>query len=184
MQVRAADRERAGLLGAAVPIAAGAAAVRLRRRDRRVPARFRHPGQPAAARPVRRARSHRHGNPASCWPCTTRLGRRLIDSGDSCTDAGAAALAGCAQLREVNLTWCIQLTDAGLCALASSCRRLESLSVHGVQGVTDASIEALAAGCAATLHTLDVNGCTGIRNRSREHLRQLLPALTTFVVHK
>lgn len=45
------------------------------------------------------------------------------------------------------------------------------------------STEALAAGCAATLHTLDVNGCTGIRRRSREQLQQALPQLRDFVVH-
>lgn len=99
-------------------------------------------------------------------------------------DAGVAALASCHQLRTVNLTWCIQLTDAGICALAQGCRRLESLSMHGILGVTDASLQALAENCAATMHTLDVHGCTGITGKRPEHLRELLPALQTFVVHK
>ena len=45
------------------------------------------------------------------------------------------------------------------------------------------SIDALAAGCGDSLHTLDVNGCTGIERRSRDYLKTKFPALETFVVH-
>jgi len=45
------------------------------------------------------------------------------------------------------------------------------------------SIEALAAGCAETLHTLDVSGCTGIQRRERGHLQSLFPRVTTWLVH-
>jgi F-box/leucine-rich repeat protein 2/20 len=101
-----------------------------------------------------------------------------------CPDGAIAALGGaCHELREANLTWCVQLTDKGVTALAAGCPRLELLSLHGLRGVTDASIAALAQRCAASLHTLDVSGCVGIARREREALRQLLPALKTFVVH-
>ena len=32
---------------------------------------------------------------------------------------------------------CIQLTDDGVVPLAEACRRLELLSLHGIQGITD-----------------------------------------------
>lgn len=91
--------------------------------------------------------------------------------------------AACHGLREANLTWCVQLTDRGVTALAQGCPRLELLSLHGLRGVTDASVAALAASCAASLHTLDVSGCVGIQRRDRAALRQLLPSLRCFVVH-
>lgn len=42
---------------------------------------------------------------------------------------------------------CSKLTDAGLVPIARGCPRLSWLSVHGVLGVTDASVDALAEGC-------------------------------------
>ena len=92
-------------------------------------------------------------------------------------------MADCHQLRSVNLTWCIQLTDEGCVRLAAGCPNLELLSLHGLLGVTDRTVEALAANCRATLHTLDVNGCTGIQRRAKEELRAQLPRLRTFLVH-
>ena len=77
----------------------------------------------------------------------------------------------------------MQLTDKGVTALAAGCPKLELLSLHGLRGVTDASVAALAQRCASSLHTLDVSGCVGIAQRDRDSLRQLLPALKCFVVH-
>ena len=71
----------------------------------------------------------------------------------------------------------------GVCKLAAECHKLELLSLHGIRGVTDATIDSLAQSCGATLTTLDVNGCIGIQRRSKEDLRAKLPKLTCFVVH-
>lgn len=42
----------------------------------------------------------------------------------------------CHQLRTVVLTWCVQLTDAGVVPLAQGCSHLELLSMHGIRGIT------------------------------------------------
>lgn len=76
------------------------------------------------------------------------------------------------------------MTDAGVCALAAGCPHLELLSLHGLRGVTDASVAALAAHCRASLHTLDLSGCVGVEARGREELRAVLPRLRCFVVHR
>lgn len=101
-----------------------------------------------------------------------------------CADAAVAALAACHELREVSLTWCVQLTHAAVTALAAGCPNLELLSLHGIRGITDASIEALARHCGRSLHTLDVSGCTGILCHDRPRLQQLFPRLRCFVVHR
>ena len=93
------------------------------------------------------------------------------------------ALATCQHLQSVNLTWCIQLTDAGVCALAKGCRSLQSLSLHGNRHITNASIETLAASCADSLHTLDVQGAIGLIHMTRAQLEQMFPKLRTHVVH-
>lgn len=78
----------------------------------------------------------------------------------------------------------MQVTDEGVCALAAGCPRLELLSLHGLRGVTDRSVDALAAHCARSLAALDLSGCVGVRRRSRAELRAVLPLLTCFVVHR
>ena len=67
--------------------------------------------------------------------------------------------------------------------MAAACHEFELLSLHGIRGVTDATIDSLARSCSATLTILDVNGCIGIQKRSKEELRAKLPKLTCFVVH-
>lgn len=100
------------------------------------------------------------------------------------TDEGVEALAACHKLSHVNLTWAVQVGDAGVTALAAGCPNLEELSLHGIPGITDAAIEALSRHCGRSLHTLDVRGCTGVAGRDKAALLALLPLLTCFQVHK
>eukprot|EP00899_Mesostigma_viride_P027473 jgi/Mesvir1/7910/Mv25065-RA.1 len=111
---------------------------------------------------------------------------KLLDvcGSQTVTDAQLASIAKCSQLTSLNLTWCVHITDKGLLELAKGCRHLELLSLHGILGVTDAGIDALAQSCAATLHTLDVNGCTGIKDRNRQALLGKFPNLKEFLVHR
>lgn len=95
------------------------------------------------------------------------------------------ALATCHKLEVVNFTWCVQLTDTGVCPIAAGCPRLQSLSLHGLRGITNTTIEALAS-CRDSLHTLDVHGCIGIKSDTdpvQTYLQKQLPGVKTFVVH-
>ena len=96
------------------------------------------------------------------------------------------AVAKCHKLEVVNFTWCVQLTDTAVCPLAAGCKGLQSLSLHGLRGITNQSIEALAANCRDSLHTLDVHGCIGIKTYEepvQSYLQRSLPGVKQFVVH-
>lgn len=86
-------------------------------------------------------------------------------------------------MESVDLSWCISLTDKGVCKLAAACPHLSLLSLHGLRGITDVSINALAANCSETLHTLDVHGCVGVKASSQAELKLKLPNLVSFLVH-
>ncbi|KAK9725634.1 hypothetical protein RND81_05G158700 [Saponaria officinalis] len=99
------------------------------------------------------------------------------------TDQGLSCIAKCSNLVSLNLTWCVRITDVGVITLAELCKFLEFLSLFGIIGVTDKSLEALSGSCRSTLKTLDVNGCINIKRRTREDLLQLFPLLECFKVH-
>ena len=99
-------------------------------------------------------------------------------------DGAIVALAAGGCLQHVNLTWCVQLTDVAVITLAMSSPHLQLLSVHGIRGITDAAIDALAQHNSATLHTLDITGCTGVSNNTRQQLHQAFPNVRCFLWHK
>lgn len=99
------------------------------------------------------------------------------------SDDGLSCIAKCKNLTSLNLTWCVRITDQGVITIAEGCRSLEFLSLFGIVGVTDKSLEALSRTCSSTITTLDVNGCIGIKRRSHDQLLQLFPKLTCFKVH-
>ncbi|KAM3346659.1 hypothetical protein ACQJBY_020940 [Aegilops geniculata] len=99
------------------------------------------------------------------------------------TDDGLSSISRCGSLTYLNLSWCVRVTDVGVLAIAQGCRSLELLSLFGILGVTDPCLEALSKSCSNSLTTLDVNGCTGIKRRSRDNLIQLFPRLSCFKVH-
>lgn len=99
------------------------------------------------------------------------------------SDEGLCCVAKCRKLVSVSLTWCIRVTDVGVIAIAQNCNSLELLSLFGIVGVTDKCLEVLSDHCSNTLTTLDVNGCIGIKRRTREELLQLFPNLKCFKVH-
>ncbi|KAK6941966.1 Leucine-rich repeat, partial [Dillenia turbinata] len=100
------------------------------------------------------------------------------------SDEGLSMIAKCKKILSLNLTWCVQVTDAGVIAIAQGCTSLEFLSLFGIVGVTDKSLEALSRFCSSTLTTLDVNGCIGIMRRSREELLQNFPNLRCFKTNR
>ncbi|KAF5474015.1 hypothetical protein F2P56_005956 [Juglans regia] len=99
------------------------------------------------------------------------------------SDEGLACVAKCVNLVCLNLTWCVRVTDVGVICIAQGCTSLEFLSLFGIVGVTDKCLEALSRSCSNTITTLDVNGCIGIKRRSRDELLHLFPHLKCFKVH-
>lgn len=99
------------------------------------------------------------------------------------SDDGLSCIAECVNLVSLNLTWCVRVTDEGVIAIAQGCTSLEFLSLFGIVGVTDKCLEALSSSCSNTITTLDVNGCIGIKRRSRDELLHLFPHIKCFKVH-
>ncbi|EEF31211.1 ubiquitin-protein ligase, putative [Ricinus communis] len=110
---------------------------------------------------------------------------RILDlcGAQNLSDEGLSCIAKCKNLTSLNLTWCVRVTNAGVIAIAEGCTYLEFLSLFGIVGVTDKCLEALSRSCSNTITTLDVNGCIGIKRRSRDELLQLFPHLRCFKVH-
>uniref|UniRef100_M4CT59 F-box domain-containing protein n=1 Tax=Brassica campestris TaxID=3711 RepID=M4CT59_BRACM len=103
----------------------------------------------------------------------------------SFTDKAYKKISLLAELRFLDLCGAQNLSDEGLGHIAK-CNKLETLNLtclFGIVGVTDRCLEALSQTCSATLTTLDVNGCIGIKRRSREELLQMFPRLICFKVH-
>ncbi|XP_050379589.1 LOW QUALITY PROTEIN: F-box protein At3g58530 [Argentina anserina] len=86
------------------------------------------------------------------------------------SDEGLSCIVRCNDLLFLSLTWCVRITDVGVIAIAESCTSLEYLSLFGIVGVTDACLVSLSRTFSNTMTTLDVNGCIGIKRRSRDEL--------------
>ncbi|XP_057422681.1 F-box protein At3g58530 [Lotus japonicus] len=113
----------------------------------------------------------------------TRLKFLDLCGAQNLSDQGLHCISKCKDLVSLNLTWCVRVTDEGVIAVAQGCTSLEFLSLFGIVGVTDKCLEALSKSCSDKITTLDVNGCIGIKKRSREELLQLFPYLKCFKVH-
>ncbi|KAL4338760.1 hypothetical protein AHAS_Ahas12G0242400 [Arachis hypogaea] len=99
------------------------------------------------------------------------------------SDEGLSYISKSKNLASLNLTWCVRVTDKGVISIAQNCTSLEFLSLFGLTGVTDKCLEELSKSCSDKITTLDVNGCIGIKRRSREELLRLFPNLKCFKVH-
>lgn len=109
-------------------------------------------------------------------------GARLLTSA-----AIAAVVRRCGQtLIHLNCSWCVALDDRAGLAVAMSCRVLKLLSFHGIVGITELTIGALAESTVAvTLTTLDINGCVNIVfRRQTNRLSALFPFVTTWIHHR
>jgi len=60
-------------------------------------------------------------------------------------------------------------------------KNLELLSLHGILGITDVTIESLADN--VNLKTLDIMGCKNIKNNSKEYLTRKFSKLECFKYH-
>ncbi|XP_027363525.1 F-box protein At3g58530 isoform X2 [Abrus precatorius] len=113
----------------------------------------------------------------------TRLTFLDLCGAQNLSDEGVSCISKCKNLVSLNLTWCVRVTDEGVISLAEGCTSLEFLSLFGIIGVTDKCLEALSKSSSHKITTLDVNGCIGIKKRSRQELLLLFPYLKCFKVH-
>lgn len=93
-----------------------------------------------------------------------------------------ALAEGCGRLSKLYLSWAGKLTDAAAVALAQRCP-LELLSLHGIRGLSGATLDALETHRRDTLVALDVRGCVGMGSPTPAQLRARLPRLRTFIIH-
>lgn len=123
-----------------------------------------------------------------CGAAGTELSRFDVCGCQHMSDAALLALAGTGavqSLQTLNLTWCTNVSDVGAAPFLARCNKLQWLSLHGNTLVTRAVLDSLQAAAAASLHTLDVRGCTAIPAEKRAPLGLLaiLPCLRVFKVH-
>lgn len=89
-------------------------------------------------------------------------------------------------IKSLNLSWCTKLTDKTIEYLFSKEKngKLELLSVHGLLGVTDKSINILKGnkGIVENLNTIDLVACSNIKNRRNEDIKKIFPNVTCFQV--
>ena len=94
-----------------------------------------------------------------------------------------------AELKYLNITWCLALTDKGIVDGVSKLENLDLLSVFGLVAITDKSMDALLnSKIRYTLTTLDINGCKfisycGEHGVDHEAICKLFPNVTTTVFH-
>ena len=77
--------------------------------------------------------------------------------------------AGLLQLRTLNLSFCVSISDQGLLAIAKSLPNLTKLRVRSVDNVTSCGISAILQGC-PRLKTLDLALCDWLKDDSIEDI--------------
>ena len=89
------------------------------------------------------------------------------------------------KLKYLNLSWCSKVTDSSFQAIAPNLDNLELLSLHGLLGITDKTIENLHSNekLRNKLNTLDVYGCANVLDKEKEKLLEKFPRLTCFKYH-
>ena len=81
-----------------------------------------------------------------------------------------ALSAGCGQLQSINLTQCVQVTDAGVSALSAGSGKLQSINLTDSFLLTDAGVSALDAGC-SQLQSINLLRCHQVTDAGVSLLR-------------
>ncbi|XP_071120754.1 uncharacterized protein [Mytilus edulis] len=79
------------------------------------------------------------------------------------------ASARCHNLTHVDASWCM-VTDSGIGAISSSCKRLESLCINGCQNITDEGLETVLKKHGSSLRVLEMFGCFKITPKGIRYL--------------
>jgi hypothetical protein len=75
-------------------------------------------------------------------------------------------------LEHLNLTYCSDITDKSLIAIANHCPKLTSIILWGCYNITDVGLEALANGC-PSINTLNLKCCKKVSNQGVFSLSKL-----------
>nr|CDS32125.1 fbxl20 [Hymenolepis microstoma] len=113
--------------------------------------------------------SHRHSS-ASAYPLTTPSSPSgWLTGSASALHSKPLVIAGCKELRVLEISQCIQITDAGLAALARNCVNLEKLDLEYCSQVTDSTLIQLATYC-PRINTLVLSHCDQITDEGISRL--------------
>ena len=86
----------------------------------------------------------------------------------------------------MNVSWCTSLTDNTIDYLFSGDKNnnLELISVHGILGITDKSIEILKnnKGILKSLNSIDLVACSNIKNRDNKYIKSIFHNVECFQV--
>ena len=89
-------------------------------------------------------------------------------------------------IKQLNLSWCTSLTDNTVYYLFSKDKNpnLELISLHGILGVTDKSIEILKSnkGILKSLNTIDLVACSNIKKRDNDYIKSIFHNVECFQV--
>ena len=89
-------------------------------------------------------------------------------------------------MKQLNLSWCTSLTDNTVNYLFSEGKNsnLELLSLHGILGITDKSVEILKnnKGILKSLNTIDLVACSNVKNKDNNYLKSIFHKLECFQV--
>ena len=87
-------------------------------------------------------------------------------------------------VKSLNFSWCSKLTDETIKSifLNNPDSKLELISLHGLLGITDKSVDILSnvKGITENLKTIDLNACSNVKDKSEEYLKSKFPKLEKF----
>ena len=89
-------------------------------------------------------------------------------------------------IKQLNLSWCSSLTDNTVHYLFNGDKNpnLELISLHGILGITDKSIEILKSnkGILKSLNTIDLVACSNVKKRDNEYIKSIFHNVECFQV--
>ena len=89
-------------------------------------------------------------------------------------------------IKQLNLSWCINLTDNTVYYLFNDDKNpnLELISLHGILGITDKSVEILKSnkGILKNLNTIDLVACSNVKKRDNDYIKSIFHKVECFQV--
>ncbi|XP_050224907.1 F-box/LRR-repeat protein 3 [Mercurialis annua] len=84
-------------------------------------------------------------------------------------DKGLECLSRCSELLSLKLGFCANISDIGLCYIASNCSKLQELDLYRCTGIGDDGVAALSSGC-KKLKNLNLSYCNQITDIGLNYL--------------